>query len=93
MKKPQRSSSTEQTTQFSTKFARTFRQWGRFTSSFSRRHPAASVDPIATVAAHAAQEEDLQDLEAEDPVLEQIRGNGATEGCSRDRSIDTITGS
>jgi hypothetical protein len=79
MKQPRRGS-TEQSTRSSSFFVLPFRQWGSFRSLLSRRRSAASTDPIVTVVARAAQEEELQDLEEEIPVVEQSARNGATEG-------------
>jgi hypothetical protein len=75
-----RGSIPERTTGSSTDSTPPFRQWGSFRRSFSRlRSSAASTDPITTVVARAAQEEELQVFEEEKPVLEQIDRDEASE--------------
>jgi hypothetical protein len=64
----------------STDSAKALQQWGCLRDLLSRRRSAASADPIATVVARVAQEEELQDSEEENGDVEQIGRNGATEG-------------
>jgi hypothetical protein len=79
-KQPRRGSSAEQS-RSSSFFSPSLQQWKSFRRSFSKRRSTVSADPLAAaVVVRAAQEEDLQDLEAEQPIEEKVDRNGATEG-------------
>jgi hypothetical protein len=86
MRKPRRVSTPETSEHTNPSFtdpAPPFRQWENFRRSFSRRRSSGggeSADPLAAVTARVPEEEDLQDLEEEKPVVDQIDRDGATEG-------------
>jgi hypothetical protein len=79
MKQPRRSSSTAEQSRSSFFSSPNLQQWGCFRRSFSKRRSTVCADPLAAVVIRAVQEEDLHDLEAEQPVEEKVDRNGATE--------------